>query len=169
MHCCHHLPPSCQAPYSLSLFVNGQHQDTLTFDTREGLDEVVAYAEAAVFWLSAAMPYEVRDFYIGDDAMVLHDEMLSCCVWWCYTLRSWCIYAGRMWSTVRLVMLRAVYVALCPSFLSSVRTILLSVGISLIWTLSIMSLAQACAYCLFSCLSPEIGKRLFWNRVHAVN
>jgi hypothetical protein len=28
------------------LFVNGQHQDTLTFDTREGLDEVVAYAEA---------------------------------------------------------------------------------------------------------------------------
>lgn len=48
MHCCHHLPPSCQAPYSLSLFVNGQHQDTLTFDTREELDEVVAYAEAII-------------------------------------------------------------------------------------------------------------------------
>ena len=26
---------------------------------------------------------------------------------------------------------------------------------------------NTCAYCLFSCLSPEIGKRLFWNRVHA--
>ena len=48
MHRCHHLPPpshSCQTPYSLCLFVKGQYHDTLTFDTREELDEVVAYAE----------------------------------------------------------------------------------------------------------------------------
>ena len=49
MHCCRHLPPSCQAPCPLSLFA-GQHQDhdqdTFTFDTRDELDEVVAHAEA---------------------------------------------------------------------------------------------------------------------------
>jgi len=46
----HHQPhrqpcPMPPAPHSLYLFADGQHHDTFTTDTREELDEAVAYAE----------------------------------------------------------------------------------------------------------------------------